>query len=404
VRQAAFHSLEDVTEVFYGGAAGGGKSDALLAAALRYVHEPKYAAIIFRRTYTDLSLPGALMPRAHEWLQGTDARWSEGTKTWHFPSGATLSFGYLDSENDKFRYQSSEFQFVGYDELTQFSLGMYSYLFSRLRRLKGSNVPLRMRSASNPGGVGHEWVKQRFITGSRPDRIFVRARMEDNPFLDQEEYRLMLDNLDPVTRAQLLLGDWDVVLEGNLFKQLWFPIIKRREIPEKMVQVVRFWDLAATLEKPGTDPDYTAGCLMGKDVHNSLYVLDMQRERGTPMTIENLIKQTALDDRELFGDVSTTVEQEGGASGVFTIDNFVRKVLFGFDAKGQRAVSSKWHRAKPLSAQVNRGNVSVVEAGWNYDFFMEICAFPNPHIHDDQVDAMSGAFSQLATGNRWGAN
>ncbi len=91
-RQAAFLLLPD-QEVFFGGAAGGGKSDALLMAALQYVDAPKYAAILFRRTYADLSLPGALMDRAHEWLDGTDAVWNEQTKTWRFPSGATLSFG-----------------------------------------------------------------------------------------------------------------------------------------------------------------------------------------------------------------------------------------------------------------------------------------------------------------------
>ena len=89
--------------------------------ALQFVDVPGYAAILFRRTYADLSLPGALMDRAKEWLAGTAARWSDKEKTWHFPSGATLTFGYLEHEDDKYRYQSSEFQFLGFDELTQFS-------------------------------------------------------------------------------------------------------------------------------------------------------------------------------------------------------------------------------------------------------------------------------------------
>ena len=112
-KQTAFLLLQG-REALYGGAAGGGKSDALLMAALQYVDIPGYAAILFRRTFRDLALPGALMTRAESWLTGTDARWNDEEKTWHFPSGATITFGYLEAEKDKFRYQSAEFQFIGF--------------------------------------------------------------------------------------------------------------------------------------------------------------------------------------------------------------------------------------------------------------------------------------------------
>ncbi len=161
--QTAFLLLE-CREAMYGGAAGGGKSDALLMAALQYVDVPDYAALLLRKSYSDLALPAALIPRAAEWLTATDAKWNGAEHVWRFPSGASLSFGYLDTEADKYRYQSAEYQFIGFDELTQFAESQYTYMFSRLRRLKGSSVPLRMRGASNPGGYGHEWVKQRFIT------------------------------------------------------------------------------------------------------------------------------------------------------------------------------------------------------------------------------------------------
>ncbi|USK77743.1 terminase large subunit domain-containing protein [Peribacillus frigoritolerans] len=155
IKQMEFLLLKD-KEALYGGAAGGGKSDALLMAALQYVHVPDYAAILFRRTYKDLSMPGALMDRAHNWLDTTDAHWKEATKQWIFPSGATLNFAYLATENDKYNYQGPEFQFVGFDELTQFEESQYRYLFSRLRRLQGSKVPIRARVSSNPGGRGHD--------------------------------------------------------------------------------------------------------------------------------------------------------------------------------------------------------------------------------------------------------
>jgi hypothetical protein len=209
VRQATFLLL-DAREALFGGAAGGGKSDALLMAALQYVDQPGYAALLLRRTLADLSLPGALLERSQQWLANTAARWREADKTWTFPSGATLSFGYLDHPGHKYRYQSSEFQFIGFDELTQFGEAEYTYLFSRLRRTRGGKVPLRMRSASNPGGVGHDWVRRRFLLEPDTERIFVPARIADNPHLRQEEYAASLQALDPITRAQLLDGDWEV--------------------------------------------------------------------------------------------------------------------------------------------------------------------------------------------------
>jgi hypothetical protein len=221
VPQQAFLDLL-CREALYGGAAGGGKSDALLMAALQFVDVPGYAAILFRRTYSDLALPGALMDRAAQWLAPTAATWSGTDKRWLFPSGATLSFGYLDTENTKYRYQSSELQFVGFDELTQFAESQYRYLFSRLRRLEGAEVPLRMRSGSNPGGIGHEWVRARFIAPQvAHDRAFVPAKLRDNPYLDRAGYIESLSELDAVTRAQLMDGDWDVLAQGDMFERSW---------------------------------------------------------------------------------------------------------------------------------------------------------------------------------------
>lgn len=215
-KQQQFLEL-DCQEALYGGAAGGGKSDALLMAALQYVDEPGYAAILFRRTYTELMLPEAIMARSHEWLAGTAAHWNGTDKQWRFPSGATLSFGYLDGPQDHLRYQSAAFQFVGWDELTQFPERPYRYLFSRLRRAAGSTVPTRVRSATNPGGPGHEWVKDRWGIPDDVDftriysaqgRVFVPARKAENRFVDHESYDQALAQLDTVTRDQLEHGKW----------------------------------------------------------------------------------------------------------------------------------------------------------------------------------------------------
>lgn len=225
-------------EALYGGAAGGGKSDALLMAALQYVDVPSYNAILFRKTYADLNLPGSLIPRSHEWLTGTDAKWNENDSRWTFPSGATLSFGYMRNDEDRHRYQSAEFQFVGFDELTHFSKLQYTYMFSRVRKPKDlsaknplSQVPLRVRAASNPGGRGHLWVKMRFVkkVGERDDepfdqklgkhipheRVFIPARLRDNPSVDEESYTQALEQLDEATQAQLIEGDWDAREPGD---------------------------------------------------------------------------------------------------------------------------------------------------------------------------------------------
>lgn len=215
-KQAEFLALTS-REALYGGAAAGGKSDALLMAALQYVHVPGYSAILFRRTYQDLNLPGAIMARSHEWLARTGAKWNGTDKRWTFPSGAQLSFGYLDNDRDRFRYASAEFQFIGFDELTTFPEGWYRFLFSRLRKLAGVDIPLRMRAATNPGGIGHEWVRRRFIAEPSHDRPFIPAKLVDNPSIDAAEYRESLANLDATTRMQLEDGVWVRDAEGLVY-------------------------------------------------------------------------------------------------------------------------------------------------------------------------------------------
>jgi hypothetical protein len=219
-------------EVMYGGAAGGGKSTAGLAGALQYVDVPGYNALILRRTFPMLNLPGGLIPMSQEWLSGRrvhgrEADYNAGEHRWTFPSGATLSFGFLDNYADVFKYQSAQFQYIDFEELTQFQETMYLYMFSRLRRVESLPVPLRMRSQTNPGGIGHGWVKKRWnIVGHRGShvvtedgklRVFIPAKLSDNPGLDKDQYRRQLARLDDVTRRQLEDGDWDVAQDDNVF-------------------------------------------------------------------------------------------------------------------------------------------------------------------------------------------
>lgn len=364
-------------------------------AALQFVDVPGYAAILFRRTYADLALPGALMDRAASWLIPTAARWNQMEKTWSFPSGATLTFGYLDARNDRYRYQSSEFQSVGFDELTQFKREDYIFLFSRLRRLVGMHVPLRMRSASNPGGEGHQWVRQRFlIEGEKNRRPFVPAFKEDNPYLDIATYEESLAELDSVTRRRLSKGDWNVQEKGELFERSWF---KPLRLAPEAARRVRYWDLAATEAVDGKDPDWTAGCLISEK-GGLLCIEDMKRTRATPGNVEKLAQRTANQDGK---QTMVWIEQEPGASGKSTISHYARNVLPGFAVRGDKDTGPKESFWRILSSKAENGLVTYVEGEWNEEFFDELEALPHGY-HDDQADAASKGAAKVLRGRQAG--
>jgi hypothetical protein len=152
------------------------------------------------------------MDRANEWLSDTPAKWDRERHTWHFPSGASLTFGYIQTPRDKYRYQSAEFQYIGWDEITEFpDDDAYTFLASRLRRLEGSDIPLRIRSASNPVGQGAYWVRDRFITNPVGDRIFIAANFYDNPYIDKDAYLLSLSLLPEATQERLIEGSWEAI-------------------------------------------------------------------------------------------------------------------------------------------------------------------------------------------------
>lgn len=203
-------------EVLYGGAAGGGKTDALLMAALQYVDVPGYSALLLRRTYKQLTNAGQLLDLSRQWLGNTDAKWNDQEAKWSFPSGATIRFGHLDSDRDLEAYSGPTYQFIGFDELTQFPEQHYTFLFTRLRRTANVPVPLRMRAASNPGQSGHWWVKRRFVDLPRDqNRAYVPARIADNPALDQSYADLLRETQDPQNAAHLIDGDWNARPPGS---------------------------------------------------------------------------------------------------------------------------------------------------------------------------------------------
>jgi len=383
-------------EGLFGGAAGGGKSSALLMAALQYVDVPNYSAILFRRTYADLALPGALMDRFRNWVMSyEDVHWNANSYVATFPSGARVSFGYLNNTNDYLRYKGSEFQFIGMDEVTEIRESDYRYMFSRLRRPASgplSKVPLRMRSASNPAP---NWVRQRFIVeGKNEQRFFVPSFLTDNPGIDAESYRQALSVLDPVERRRLEMGDWWATTLGTLFDRTDFPIIDGSDVPEitSHARAVRYWDLAATEPHSGnTDPDWTVGTLMLFDQGIS-YIMDVRKVRAKSDKVETLISQTAQEDGKT---VAIRMEQEPGSSGKALIDQYARYVVPGWDLQGIRSSGDKETRARPFAAAVANGNVRLVRGKWITDWLDEISSFPEACTHDDQVDSAVGAFTFL---------
>lgn len=391
-KQQAFLLLPH-REAFYGGAAAGGKSDALLMAALQYVDVPGYSALLLRRTYPQLKMNEGLLQRAHEWLRGTDARWDGQNHTYHFPAGAVVTFGHMSNPKDIARYDGTAWTFVGYDEVTHFLKEMYTYLFSRQRRLRTVDVPVRMRAASNPGNIGHEWVRQRFlIEGTAKGRPFIPAALEDNPYVDQQEYERNLMELEPLLYKRLRAGDWSAAAPGSFFAREGFKVLEARPAGGRWV---RYWDMAATEAKEAngvqgsTDPDWTAGALVGI-VEERVVIADLQRFRLGPAGVEQRIMQQAgLDGRA----VPVHIEQEPGSSGKTVVQHFIKK-LMGWAVSGQPVTGSKTERAKPLAGQVMGGNVSVVRGPWVTDFLDEAEAFPFGS-HDDQVDAVAGGFTVL---------
>ena len=238
-RQAEFmRRFED--EVLFGGAAGGGKSDALVAEALRQIDKPWYKGLILRKTYPQLM---ELIDKAYRLYPQIDAKakYNDSKHTWTFRSGAKIVFGSLGTPKDKYKYQGIAYDFIGFDELTHFNFEEYEYLISR-NRPNGPGMLCYMRATANPGGIGHGWVKSRFVdisppmtttwhevevenpdgtkTKHRRSRIFVPSRVTDNPALIRNDpsYVARLASMSEAEKKALLYGDWNSYT-GQVFSE-----------------------------------------------------------------------------------------------------------------------------------------------------------------------------------------
>lgn len=227
-------------EGLYGGAAGGGKSEYLVAEALRQVKVPNYKGIILRKTFPQLieimEKCYKIYPRAYP-----GAKFNDSKHVWTFPSGAKIYFGHMSNFKAKYNYQGLQFDFVGIDELTHFMWDEYEYMLSR-NRASGPNTKSYIRATANPGGVGHGWVRSYFIDVARPQQtfwrrlniagpdgkkitkwsssVFVPSKIFDNPIMleNNPQYLARLAGMEENQRNALLYGKWDT-FAGQVFTE-----------------------------------------------------------------------------------------------------------------------------------------------------------------------------------------
>lgn len=423
--------------VFYGGAAGGGKTYALLLEPLRHIHNKDFRAVTFRRTYPQITNPGALWDDSNELYPLLGAKSNQTELSWKWASGAKHQFAHMQHAKNRLDWQGSQIDLVNWDELPHFERIQFFYMLSRGR--SRSKVRSYIRATMNPvppddpiGGWIHEFVAWYIDEDgwAIPERCgvirwfvvvddtlrwgdsvaelqaqypeippksftFIKSSVYDNRILlaQNPEYLANLMALPMVEREQLLGdkergGNWLVKpAAGNIFNQSWFEIV---DAAPAGGWTVRFWDLAASEKKVASDdPDFTAGILMRR-VGDMYYILDCIEERIEPARTDNLIVNTASQDGV---DVYVRWEMEGGASG--KRDNrYIASLLAGYDCHGIRPQGDKITRARGLSAQSLAGNVKLVRGAWNKKWLTHMHGQPDL-AHDDLMDASSGGFNVL---------
>lgn len=430
--------------VIYGGSAGGGKTYGLLLEPLRYLtNNPHFSSVIFRRNAVQVKNPGGLwdtsmsiypmtagVPTAHvmEW------EWKKGKKK----IGGKLKFAHLENENSVLDWQGSAITMIGFDELTHFTASQFWYLLSR-NRVSHADCKVKpyIRATTNPEagswveGLISWWIDQTtglpipersgvirwFIRLSdiiiwgdseqelidnnpgvdvRPKSLtFIPSTLDDNQALMKADpgYKASLMALTRVEKERLLGGNWKVRPQsGMYFRKHEATIID--VMPTDLIKTVRSWDLAATEEGEGKDPDWTVGILMGLRQNGRYVVLDLIRERKRSGDVKTMVKRTAGNDT--IG-VTIRMAQDPGSAGKAQVEDYIKE-LAGYVVVTERETGDKVKRAEPFSSQWQHGNVDVLRGPWNDQLFQELEVFPSK-AHDDIPDACSGAFKELSADN-----
>lgn len=437
-QQAFLSSSADIA--IFGGAAGGGKTWSLLYEPTYHLANGDFGAVIFRRTYPQITVEGGLWDESDRLYPFAGGVSTKGALRWQFPSGATVVFRSMENEDDCRNFDGSQIPLIGFDQLESFTAKQFFYMLSRNRSTCGVRPYVRASCNPQPGwladfiqwwwdpktgyaipersgvvrwfvrvGDGIRWYATkaeaaRKHPGVPPKSVtFIFSKLDDNKVLMREDpgYLANLMALPLVDRERLLGGNWKITVAGNIFKREWWKFVDAA--PAGISNWCRYWDIAATAPEPGKDPDWTAGALVG-ELRGDIYIRDVQHFQGTPLANELRIKATA----ELDGPaVKVRMEQEGGASGKSlsgSEGHYARNVLVGYDYDGVPSSKKKLLRWAPLSAAAEHGRVYLVRGRWNADFVDELEGCKGEDEKNDQADAASGALEALRvpTG-AWGA-
>lgn len=426
----------------YGGAAGGGKTYALLLENVRHIDNPRFGSVIFRRTMADITKKGAIWDNALELYPLKGAVPVKNPQyVMRFPSGASVTFSHLHDEKSLRDWQGAQVPLICFDELTHFSRSQFLYMLSRNRSTSG--VKGYIRATCNPDA--DSWVadfiswwidqdtgfpiKERsgiiryFIIvedeviwsenreelakeyAVKPELIksftFIVSSIFDNKIQLEKDpgYLANLNALGTVEKGRLLHGNWKIKpTSGMFFKRNQVQVVY--QISGHIRRVVRAWDLAASIPTPKEpSPDATAGFAMGKLDDGRYIVLGLEHGRWTANDVRKVVKQTADKDKSKYKRVMIRLPQDPGQAGKEQAQSYV-KLLAGHSVKVKRVTGDKITRAEPFSAQWQAGNVLVLAGDWNDKLFSELEAFPEGK-HDDIVDSGSDAFTELQKGRSW---
>ncbi len=433
----------------YGGAAGGGKTYALLLEPLRHINNKDFSALIFRRESTQISAVGGLWDTSKEIYPLLNAEPKITPRyTWTFPSGAKVAFGHLNYEDDKYGWQGSQITLLCFDELTHFTESQFFYMLSRNRSAKSGIKPY-VRATTNP--EADSWVAD-FIkwwidpeTGYPiPERsgvirymaryndiiywfdtieqfnefrdslgaeastllpktvTFIASKLSDNKILMENDpgYIANLLAMDNVNKERLLNGNWKIVPSaGEVFPRAKANIIE--VLPSNIVRYVRAWDLAATEDKKKAKEQgrhaKTAGVLLAKTSNGRYIVVDVINKALSAENVRKTVLNTAKIDKHTYKNVRVRVTKDPAQAGKDQAEQYI-KLLAGFNVVAVQESGDKETRAEGFAAQWQAGNVDILLADWNKEYLDQMDAFPESFLKD-MVDASSNAFNEIESMN-----
>lgn len=431
-QEAFLSSPADIA--IFGGAAGGGKTWALLLEPLRHIENPDFGAVVFRRTFPQVSQEGGMWDESAKVYPLLGATSNENDMEWRFPSGARVRFSHMQHEKNKLDWMGAQIPLICFDQLEGFTETQFFYMLSRNRSMCG--IRPYVRATCNPDADSWlapflawwiaddgyarldragtlRWfvrVTDRLIWADTEQELqrqfpeippksvtFVPASVYDNKKLLAADpgYIANLMALHRIDRERLLGdrkrgGNWKIRAEaGKVFNRAWFKIV---DAAPAQGTTGRGWDMAATEAEVRGDADWTAGVKMRRAPDGRVYVLDVIHARMGPAETDQAMQNTAAQDGHV---CRVRWEREGGSAGKRD-QAHLTQLLAGYDVRGVPPQGDKVLRAKAFAAQAEAGNVHLVRGAWNEDYLRELHEFPDG-AHDDQVDASSLVFNDLVT-------